>query len=177
MPLTVTSASALLEHRGVLRRHRTDFNEAVIGQARAALGEPLPPDLEEFYRCNIDTLGDFQAVRPEWRSAGSSADRDWQLKQLLKARAVPLFLDGCGSLFGLDLTQGANPPAVYFFDHVDQFERPAWAAGSSLAKFLLLLADQDRAHAEGWPPGWELAIDPAIGGCPRAPAAWESDQR
>jgi len=63
-------------------------------------------------------------------------------------------------------------PAVYFFDHEDSYERPHWAAGSSLGAFLLLLADGDRAHAEAWPQKWELSIDPDIEKCPRAPAIW-----
>lgn len=58
---------------------------------------------------------------------------------------MPLFDDGCGNLFGLDLTPDADPRAVYFFDHERSFEAPEWAAGSSLARFLLYLADADRA--------------------------------
>jgi hypothetical protein len=65
-------------------------------------------------------------------------------------------------------------PAVYFFDHEREFRTPQWAAGSSLGAFLLLLADGDRAHREGWPPKWELAIDPAPDKCPRAPAIWNA---
>jgi hypothetical protein len=62
---------------------------------------------------------------------------------------------------------------VYFFDHQDEYERPRWAAGSSLGAFLLLYADHDRAYAEDRPDGWELEIDPDIDKCPRAPAIWE----
>jgi hypothetical protein len=98
-----------------------------------------------------------------WRSSPTL------LTHLLQAEAVPLFNDGCGSLYGLDLAPNSMPRAVYFFDHEHGFERPDWAAGSSLGRFLLLLADSDRAIEEEWPPGWELAIDPDLGRCPRAP--------
>ena len=54
----------------------------------------------------------------------------------------------------------------------DLFERPRWAAGSSLGHFLLLLAQQDRAIEEGRTPGWERRIDPNIDKCPRAPPIW-----
>lgn len=97
---------------------------------------------------------------------------DSLVTELLHADAVPLFGDGCGNLYGLDLTLGVEVPAVYFFDHERSYEKPEWAAGSSVGAFLLLLADSDRAYAEGWPSRWELGIDPDIEKCPRAPAIW-----
>jgi hypothetical protein len=72
------------------------------------------------------------------------------------------------------LTPGIERPAVYFFDKEDSFEKPAWAAGSSLGVFLLLLADHDRSYDENWPQRWELKVDPDIERCPRAPAIWNA---
>lgn len=74
----------------------------------------------------------------------------------------------------MDLTPDAAPRAVYFFDHERGFEAPEWAAGSSLARFLLYLADADRALDEGWPARWVLKHDPDIERCPRAPAIWNA---
>lgn len=97
------------------------------------------------------------------------------LRALLNAQAVPIFSDGAGNLYGLDLSSGAATPAVYFFDHEDLFERPHWAAGSSLGRcLLLLLGQQDQALEEGRTPGWEREIDPDIDKCPRAPPIWRA---
>lgn len=97
-----------------------------------------------------------------------------ELTRLLHAEAVPIFLDGSGSLFGLDLSAGDSPPAVYFFDHEQEFAAPQWAAGSSLGAFRLLLGDSDRAHQGGRPLKWELEIDPDLEHCTRAPAIWNA---
>jgi hypothetical protein len=59
-------------------------------------------------------------------------------------------------------------------DHERSYEKPEWAAGSSLGAFLLLLADSDRSYAEHWQPRWELTIDPDIEKCPRAPSIWNA---
>jgi hypothetical protein len=91
---------------------------------------------------------------------------------LRHVNAVPLFDDGCGNLYGLDLTPDVDSPAVYFFDHERGYEKPEYAAGSSLGTFLLLLAEGDKAQAEGWPHKCELGIDPDLERCPRAPAIW-----
>ena len=119
-------------------------------------------------------MGDFLAVVPIWNDHVGWRTPDTEVTELVGAGAVPVFLDGCGNLFGLDLTSGAVAPAVYFFDHegAQPFERPIYAAGSSLGAFLLLLAEHDRALQERRPAGWELSIDPDIGKCPRAPPLW-----
>ncbi len=95
-----------------------------------------------------------------------------EVTELAHANAVPLFNDGCGNLFGLDLLFENTAPAVYFFDHEVGFEKPEYAAGSALGPFLLLLAQHDQAIREGRASGWELAVDPDIDKCPRAPPIW-----
>lgn len=98
-----------------------------------------------------------------------------EVTELAQVSAVPLFNDGCGNLFGLDLLSGNSVPAVYFFDHEVGFEKPEYAAGSALGPFLLLLAQHDQAIQEGRAPGWELTVDPDIDKCPRAPPIWLAD--
>jgi len=172
MRIPVAQAAQELEKRGVLKRRQYDHSERVIVHVTALLGRDLPQDLIDFYRENIDSLGDFTAQAPVWNDrVGWRTDDKWTTL-LLPARAAPLFDDGCGSLYGLDLTPGVQTPAVYFFDHCDLYEKPHWAAGSSLGVFLLLLAEHDRSYREGWPQRWQLRIDPDIEKCPRAPAIW-----
>lgn len=93
----------------------------------------------------------------------------------IKLALVPAsFFDGCGNVFGLDLTPGTEIPAVYFFDHEHEFDRPRYAAGSSLGAFLLLLGEEDLAFREKRPAGWQLTIDPELDNCPRAPPVWRA---
>jgi hypothetical protein len=174
MKPTVHEAARLLEERGLLTRTRADQSAGIIDHVREALGNDLPEDLEAFYRERISRVGDFNAILPTgndrvgWRSGAVRMD------SLLPASAVPLFSDGCGSLFGLDLSAADAAPAVYFFDHEDEFRTPRWAAGSSLGSFLLLLADSDQAQSENWPLHWELKLDPDLDKCTRAPAIWNT---
>lgn len=172
MRMTVPEAARHLEELGQLKRERNDHSDRIIEHVRVLLGRELPLDLIAFYRERIESVGDFWAQTPGWNDWVGWRSPDSLVTGLLHANAVPLFNDGCGSLYGLDLTSGIETPAVYFFDHEDRYEKPRWAAGSSLGAFMLLLADGDRAHAEGWPQKWELAIDPDIEKCPRAPAIW-----
>ena len=169
MNISVAEAARRLEDRGAIVRQRRDHSERHIEFARTVLGRELPDELTQFYRERIASMGDFTAQVPVWNDHVGWRSPSSLLTRLLGAEAVPLFDDGCGNLFGLDLTIGAEPRAVYFFDHERGFERPEWAAGSSLGSFLLLLGDHDRAIEEGWPTGWELAIDPDLDKCPRAP--------
>jgi hypothetical protein len=155
----------MLESQGRLERHRTDQVERIIARVSEQIGRALPTDLEDFYRARIRHIGDCNAIGLVWT--------EWVTK-LLHVQAVPIFFDGCGSLYGLDLEAGGETPAVYFFDHEDGFATPQWAAGSSLGTFLLLLADHDRAYREHWPDRWQLSIDPDIDKCPRAPAIWNT---
>lgn len=157
--------------RGALQRSRKDNAEGIIQQVRELLGGRMPSDLEALYREGVARIGDFAAILPKWNTRPEWR-RDGSIGALLHVNAVPIFSDGCGNLYGLDLTSEDQRPAVYFFDSEDLFERPHWAAGSSLARFLLLLAEHDQALDEGRPPGWELAIDPEIDKCPRAPPIW-----
>jgi len=172
MRVPVSEAARRLEERGLLKRERHDHSARVIEHVRSLLGHELPDDLIDFYRERIARIGEFSAMTPEWNERVGWRSPDTLVTELVDAVAVPLFDDGCGNLFGLDLTPGVDTPAVYFFDHELGFERPQYAAGSSLGTFLLLLADQDRAYAESWPQKWELSVDPDIEKCPRAPAIW-----
>ena len=130
MKPTVHEAARQLEERGLLTRTRADQSAGIIDHVREALGNGLPEDLEAFYRERISRVGNFNAILPTgndrmgWRSGAVRMD------SLLPASAVPLFSDGCGSLFGLDLSAAGAAPAVYFFDHEDEFRTPRWAAGS-----------------------------------------------
>jgi hypothetical protein len=74
----------------------------------------------------------------------------------------------------LDVSRATDHAAVYFFDHDSGFESPNYAAGSSIGTFLLLLAEHDAAMEEKRPQGWELAIDPDLDKCPRAPPIWRA---
>lgn len=172
MRVSVWHAVQQLEQRGLLERERHDHAERVIEYVGSLLGRQLPVDLISFYRERIASLGEFYAQTPEWNDRMGWRSPDRLVTELLHANAVPLFNDGCGNIYGLDLTPGVETPAVYFFDHECGYEKPEWAAGSSLGVFLLILADSDRAYAEHWPPRWELKIDPDIEKCPRAPAIW-----
>lgn len=172
MRIPVSEVARRLEDRGLLEREYNDHSGRIIEHVRTLLGRELPSDLIAFYRERIASIGEFTAQTPLWNDHVGWRSSVSLVTRLLHADAVPLFDDGCGSLYGLDLTSGVAVPAVYFFDHEDSYERPHWAAGSSLGAFLLLLADGDRAHAEAWPQKWELSIDPDIEKCPRAPAIW-----
>lgn len=172
MRIPVAEAARVLEERGTLTRLRNDQSDRVISFVREVLGRDLPRDLEDFYRAHIDRIDGNPALVPRWNERIGWGDWAEQIKVLLHADAVPLVLEGCGNLFGLDLTEGSSNPAVYFFDHETQFDKPQHAVGSSLGTFLLLLAEEDRAYAEGWPTGWQLEIDPDLNRCPRGRAIW-----
>lgn len=172
---TVEEAVEVIEALGLLKRGRATDPERIIGHVSRVISCALPRDLEALYRANIAAVADFPAVLPVWNDHVGWRTPDSDLTCLLHQQAVPIFGDGCGSLYGLDLTAGLGTPAVYFFDHDDAFSRPQYAAGSSLGTFLILLANGDRAHKEGWPAKWELRFDPDIEKCPRAPAIWDAD--
>jgi hypothetical protein len=173
--IDVQEAARQLEMRGLLTRERHDHADRIIEHVRDGLGRDLPEDLMDFYRERIAAIGEFASVVPHWNERVGWRSPDSLVTELLHADAVPLFGDGCGNLYGLDLTPRVNTPAVYFFDHERGYEKPEWAAGSSLGAFLLLLADSDRAYAEGWPSRWELKIDPDLEKCPRAAAIWATN--
>jgi hypothetical protein len=172
MRIPVAEAAKILEERGSLQRRRKDQSDRIIEFVRGMVGRELPQDLIDFYRERIDGIGQFTAQVPGWNPYTGYGDSELVIAPLLPVDAVPLFDDGCGSLYGLDLTPGVEAPAVYFFDHEDGYERPRWTAGSSLGAFLLLLPDTDRSCQEDWPEKWELRIDPDIDKCPRARAIW-----
>jgi hypothetical protein len=173
--IPVREAVRQLEARGLLKRERHDHADRIIEHVRGLIGRELPEDLIDFYRERIASVGDFPSMTPHWNERVGWRSPDSLVTELLNADAVPLFGDGCGNLYGLDLTPSVQTPAVYFFDHERSFEKPEWAAGSSLGAFLLILADSDRAYSEHWPPHWELKIDPDIESCSRAPAIWAAN--
>jgi hypothetical protein len=175
MRVAVSEAARRLEDRGLLKRERHNHSARVIERVHSLLGRELPDDLIDFYREGIARIGAFSAMTPEWNERIGWRSPDTLVTELVRADAVPLFDDGCGNLYGLDLTPGVDTPAVYFFDHELGFEKPQYAAGSSLGAFLLLLGDHDRAYSESWPQRWELSIDPDIERCPRAPAIWAAN--
>ena len=165
----VPDAARRLEERGLLKRGSADHPDLMIEHVEIVLGHNLPSELGEFYREQIDRVGEFPAIAPTWNDR-SGWRGEAAITELLHAQAVPIFADGSGNLFGLDLISGDAAPAVYFFDHERGFEKPEYAVGSSLGAFLLLLGEYDRAWREKWPSRWELTIDPDIDNCPRAPA-------
>ena len=172
MTVTVAEAVRRLKGQGVLQPNRLDQSAQVIARVQTLLGQDLPQDLVAFYVANIEYVGDFAAIAPTWNDRVGWLRESVKVTDLLHVQAVPLFLDGFGNLFGLDLTPAVKPPAVYFFDHEYGYDQPQYAAGSCLGAFLLLLAEQERAYKERRPAGWELAIDPDIDKCPRAPPLW-----
>jgi hypothetical protein len=174
MTISVHDAVARLDGLGLVERNKRDHSGRVIEQVSALLRCVLPRSLEQLYRENIHAIGEFLSVIPIWNDHVGWRTEDELITRLSPAEAAPLFWDGCGSLYGLDLTAGFGTPAVYFFDHCDGFAKPHWAAGSSLATFLLILGSNDRARDKKWPERWELQIDPEIENCPRAPAIWNA---
>ncbi len=175
MTITVREAAAALEELGTLRRTREDHSAKIIDRVGELLGRELPSDLKEFYRQRIARIGDFDAIFPHWNPRVGWKPMATEVTELAHVNAVPLFNDGCGNLFGLDLLSRNTASAVYFFDHEVGFEKPEYAAGSTLGPFLLLLSQHDRAIQEGRAPGWELTVDPDIDKCPRAPPIWLAD--
>ena len=172
MRILVRDAAREVEQYGLLERLRDYHPDKVIEHVGRVLRRELPADLIDFYREGIARIGDFPSFVPHWNAHVGWRTPDTAVTELLHADAMPLFDDGCGNLYGLDLTPDVEAPAVYFFDHERGYDTPQYAVGSSLGAFILLLADQDRAFDEGWTPRWELKIDPDLDTCPRAPAIW-----
>jgi hypothetical protein len=172
MTISVTGAARILEERGALGRRRKNQVEWVVDFVAQLIGRPVPADLAEFYRENIEGVGDFGTTIPIWNDHVGRVTDDAGIDWLLPGKAIPLFSDGCGNLFGVDVSKVTDHPAVYFFDHEKGWEKPSYAAGSSIGTFLLLLAEHDIAIDEKRPPGWELTIDPDLGMCSRAPPIW-----
>lgn len=174
MTISVSSATGILEKRGALDRRRKNQAAWVADFVAGLIGRPIPADLTEFYQENIERVGPFGTTIPVWNDYVGRVTDDGAVDRLLPAKAIPLFWDGCGSLWGVDVSTATDHPAVYFFDHEDSWEKPAYAAGSSIGTFLLLLAEHDIALDEKRPPGWELAIDPDLDKCSRAPPIWRA---
>lgn len=159
-----------IEARGLLTRSSEPFDEAMPPHLERLIGQPLPPDLIEFYRERVESIGLFDGLFPIWNDfMGRWLTEMEHFRVLRRSNAVPLFEDGGGNYFGLDLTAGGT--AVYFFDHADDY-KPQDAAGSTLAKFLLILAEVAASEEGDLPSGRAREIDPDIDKCPRAEAGW-----
>lgn len=168
---TVAEAAAALEARGELTRRRDAHLDLIAAHVAEFFGRELPADLAAFYSEGIERIGDFPAIWPSWNKfVGWRGDAE--LEAFKAFDAVPIFGDGCGNTYAVDL---AADHAVYFFDAHSSRQEPDCAAGSSIARFLLLLADHDRALQEQWLVRWELRLDPDIDKCVRAPAIWNAD--
>jgi hypothetical protein len=172
MTIAVDHAFQVLTPLGVVEQNQHIQPEMLIKYVERLIGRPTPEDLCDFYRKQISRVADFTSVIPIWNSYTGWVSKGWDLDMLLPAKAIPLFGDGCGSVFGVDVSTEHEHPAVYFFDHENQYEKANYAAGSSIGAFLLLLAEHDQAIDERRPPGWQLTIDPDIDKCPRAPPIW-----
>ncbi len=172
MSISVAAAARELEGRQLLTRMRKNQPERIISRIRELVGGDLPEDLIDFYHEQISKVAEYSSILPDWNPFVGWRTADDVFIRLLSHNAIPIFADDFGNLYGLDLSRSPACPAVYFFDHDREDLGPIYAAGSSLGAFMLLLAEQDRAFEEGWPPCWELAIDPDLESCPRAPPIW-----
>ena len=153
-------------------RYKGDQSERIVTRIREIVGRDLPLDLNDFYRERISQVGGYKSIVPIWNSYVGWRLPDHVFTQLIEHQAIPIFSDDFGNMFGLDISGLRSTPSVYFFDHEQGERGPIYAAGSSLGAFMLLLADQDRAFEEDWPPRWELSVDPDLENCPRAPPIW-----
>jgi hypothetical protein len=175
--ISVAEAARQLEEQGLLERYPKNQAERVINRVTEIVGQELPSELKAFYREHIANIGrDASAYLPIWNDWPGIGwhGTDWSISLLLDARAVPIFSDGSGNYYGVDLIGKGPTSAVYFFDAERSLEKPAFAAGSSIGRFLLLLAKLDQAFDEKWPERWELEIDPDIDKCTRARAIWNA---
>lgn len=172
MTISVEEAIQKLEGRGMLIRRARNQSEKIIELASELIGHRPPTDLVDFYRANVAEVGEYFATTPVWNQRVGWIKRDWVMDRLLPLQAIPIFDDGCGSLFGVDISTDNDHPAVYFFDHETRLEGVDYAAGSSIGAFLLLLAEQSATFGQHRPPGWQLKIDPDIDKCARAPPIW-----
>jgi hypothetical protein len=128
MTVSVSEAAHTLEERGMLRRRRKNQSEWVIEFVGSLIGRPIPADLAEFYRENIDGVGYFGTTIPVWNDYVSRVTDMASIDWLLPGKAIPLFWDGCGNLWGVDVSTASDHPAVYFFDHEEGWEEPAYGA-------------------------------------------------
>ena len=172
MTVTVDQAFDTLSAREAIETDPRIQPIMLVKYVERLIGRPAPKDLADFYAKQISAVGDFASVAPVWKPYTGWVSQGWDLDMLLHVDAIPLFGDGCGSVFGVNVSTEDDHPAVYFFDHEGVYEKANYAAGSSIGAFLLLLADHDRAVLDHWPPAWELKIDPDIDECPRAPPIW-----
>jgi len=124
MTNSVAQAARVLEERGLLEREGFDHSASIIDYVSELAGRALPGDLIDFYRERIKSVGDFRVTPPVRSGRVGWRTRNCVIAWLLPVGAIPIFSDGCGSLFGVDLLSGTDHPAVYFFDHEDNYKNP-----------------------------------------------------
>lgn len=172
----IADAVRRLEALGMVRRRRWALGPDLESYAASVIGRPIPQDLADLYRENLDYVGHFNAVAPIWSDYFGTWNSD-SIDELLHVNAVPIFSDGSGNYFAVDLQSPGDSPPVYHFERAWNFRSPGFAVGSSIAKFLLLAAGAD-GTGNGFDAedrDWVLSIDPDIEKCPRAPALWNTD--
>src|SRR4051812_35696047 len=102
MDISVQAAIARLNRQGVVGRSKEQFIESMIAHVVHLLGRPLPSELEELYRQRVASIADFNAILPHrsGRMGFGYGGGDW-LTDFLPAQVIPVFSDGCGSVFAL----------------------------------------------------------------------------
>src|SRR5699024_2926796 len=136
-------------------RRKTD-PDRVIERVQTIIGQPVPEELKQLYREEVEWVGAFSAKAPSW-DAYRERWLDEGIDRLLPVQAVPIFDDGSLNAYGVDLSSGSDAPAVYFFslentidlEDPDVVQPPVWAAGSTIARFLLSLPGEDGNGSAG----------------------------
>lgn len=109
---SIADVAKALEQRHELVRARVDHSAQIIEHVSDEMGQQLPEDLKAFYRERIARIGDFLAVAPIWSERAGWRAGMVATTALLPARAVPIFSDGCGSFYGVDLDAGMRLPST-----------------------------------------------------------------
>ena len=206
---TITEAAAIAEALGQLERSTGKADpETVIWGLEMSSGRPLHPDIAEFVRQRIVMVGDF---RSSWGGFSEKEARRVHFSgaSIYDAPVFEVADDGCGGQFCVDPFTTERHPPVYYYDITkmqprtgqEDFEDPecvmvpTLAAGSSIARFILLSAALNlRGHEEVFLPegvteeiveqardlgGFDLdgpeerivrQIDPDTNTCPLAPS-------
>lgn len=113
MVVSFAEAVRALEARGQLTRHKYGGDATRLKlMLTEVFGPQHPGELAEFYGQAIASLGEFHAVSPGWSDRCGWGESAEILSDLMDVGAAPLFNDGCGNIYGLDLTADDATPAV-----------------------------------------------------------------